>query len=343
MAEILLILAIIICFLWGISYSDDNKESYLTLENTTRIKGLFALVIMGHHLTQSINDHSGIFLHKAGYIGVAVFLFYSGYGVIYKLRMDEHYLDGFFKKRILKILYPFFIVYVLYIIEDYLAGKPHTVMDIVKSFVNGVPYGSGTWYVIFIVLFYISFWIIATVTKRDIRKVLIGTVGFIVLWIVFCYVARYGQVWYVSSLAILVGMSWDIIKPKIHYLCDNYYVLTLIILFVLFMIPNVVILISQGGTYFYYFLEIVASTFFVFLVQVLNYRIQNKGKILMILGKISFEIYLVHGLFVSSLRGPLLAKANGIVYALAVISCSIVTGYLLHIMVAKINSILTGK
>lgn len=340
MLETVLIVGLIVCYLWGINVSDNNKSEYISLENSTRIKGFFALVILAHHIIQFGNDHNGIILHRVGYIGVAVFFFYSGYGLMYKLRNDENYLDNYFKKRLLKIIYPSVIVYALYVFEDYLMGRPHSIIDVLKSLVNGVPIGVGTWYMIFIIVFYCYFWLVSIIAKRNIKKVIVAIGLFVVLWIIGCNLVGYGQVWFVSSLSLFVGACWDEVKGKVHEICDKNYIVTLLISSFVFIILEILVLNSHGDTPLYFIYQIVGSTVFVILLQVLNYKIQNKGKILDFLGGLSLEIFMVHGFFAKAFLKPLLGVANGVAYAIAVIACSIMAGYLFHLLIKRINKII---
>ncbi len=338
MVEIVFLLFLLGTYLYGLYYSVDNKDKYLSLYNTNQLKGFFALIIIFHHLTQNIYGDEGLVLHNAGYIGVAVFFFFNGYGLMYKLKNDENYLKGFFRKRLLKILYPFLMVYALGMILDWIQGNPHSISEIIKSFINGHPLVSGSWYVIFILLFYLFFWAAAVFFKRNPVKVIIASGCFLVIWIVFCIFRKFGQVWFISCLSILLGMCWDYIDNKIEVLAEKksryVYFSAMIIIFIFL---HSLYSGALHGTYKGFFIAMLSSTVFAFLIMVLNYYLQNKGPVLNFFGKISFEFYLIHTLFISLLRGNIINIENDFLFAILVFGFSILSAYFMNFINGKIN------
>lgn len=73
-----------------------------TKEQSKSIKGLFAIVVLLHHIYQKMDICQNMqfvdyFMRSLGYLGVSVFLFVSGYG-LYKsmevVKMSRNSTDG---------------------------------------------------------------------------------------------------------------------------------------------------------------------------------------------------------------------------------------------------------
>lgn len=335
--EIALVIALI--GLWGYKQKMvvDGEPQYLSLHNANRIKGFFALVVLCHHLIQRIGDaSSSLGLRNFGYLSVAVFFFFNGFGLMYKLHSDKKYLDNFFKKRILKIVCPFLIVYALYIIIEIFEGKNYTCIDIVKSFVNGCPIAGYLWYVIFVILFYIIFYMLAKqFGKNDVWLLGFVTV-FLVVWCVFCSWRRFAPHWFISCFAILLGMIWETYKNRIENIFKKFYVSFVGLFFVLFCTCHcgyTLMAHAREG----YLLAMLATLFFTVVVLLFNMRFQNQGKCLQFVGNISFELYMLHGLFIILFRGNHIYISNDFIYAVLVIICSILSAFLMNLILCKIR------
>ena len=97
------------------------NEEYLSLNTGKSLRGLFAIAIVLHHLSQEATRTGGyLFRHFAytGYLYVAFFFFLSGYGLQKSYIASENYKNGFLQKRLPKILLPYAIVALLYWIKN---------------------------------------------------------------------------------------------------------------------------------------------------------------------------------------------------------------------------------
>ena len=84
----------------------NKKESsvdYLSVEYTTNFRGIAAIGVILHHMSERIN--AGVFFSKLsmiGYLLVTLFFFLSGYGLLVQYqKKKDGYLKGFLKKRVL--------------------------------------------------------------------------------------------------------------------------------------------------------------------------------------------------------------------------------------------------
>ena len=156
----------------------DRRES-------TKIRGLLAVLILLHHI--SITTATGVLMKTFAVVGifcVAVFFFYSGYGLMTGYMQKENYLKGFFKKRIAKILIPYLISGAVTFLAHLLMRYKFTPSEIFNSLFTGDPIVKYSWYVLVILLLYLIFYIAARFLKKPILilpAVLAGTVGYAVI------------------------------------------------------------------------------------------------------------------------------------------------------------------
>lgn len=309
---------------------------YLSINNTVEIKGFFAIVVVFHHLTQAINkDASLLGLKNWGYLAVAVFFFYNGYGLMLKTRERKPYVSDFYR-RILKILIPFAIMYFVYIVLDYCDGKQYSVVDIVKSLVNGVPIAGNLWYIIFLLFYYIVYWIIVNFCKGNKQKITIAIGVFLVIWLFFCIWRKMAYLWYVSNITIMLGLVWENRRHVFDQMIKKYYAVAIGLSAVVFVSMHVLFLFIHNSFIGYIFL-IISSLFFVAFVLMYNMAIPNNSRLLRFTGKISFELYMIHGCFIKAFRSNYINIKNDYLFALLVLLCSFLAAYVFNLILKKIS------
>ena len=62
----------------------------------------------------------------------------------------------------------------------------------------------------------------------------------------------------------------------------------------------------------------------------LSMKIQLRSKLILIISEISYELYIIHGLWLNLLKSNLLYIQNNILYSLLVILCSLISAYLIN-------------
>lgn len=66
-----------------------------------------------------------------GILCVAVFFFYSGYGLTISLRNKKNYMQGFIRKRFLTILVPYLMIAFIYWIWSAMNGNPYSIISLI--------------------------------------------------------------------------------------------------------------------------------------------------------------------------------------------------------------------
>lgn len=317
------------------------NDDYLTIDTFKTYKGIFAIVVVLHHLAQRTQGGGSLFrdFSHIGYLAVAAFFFYSGYGLqkSYMTKCDLYRKD-FLKKRLPVVLFPYIVVTVFYWIVNWLNGEFYSFKDVMASFISGKPIVLFSWYVITIIIFYLVFWILMTVCKKNYYAMLIGGVIWYVLYTLFCIKMKYGSWWYNTPHILILGMSWAIWEEKLTKIIKRYqFIIPLVwIAFAVAFVLKVIYSSQIPTRIISLLIEIV--TVILFVISLVLYSMKSKidNKILRFLGDISFEIYLIQGLFIQLFRGNRIYIENEFVWAYLVLASSIAGGYILHIVFSKI-------
>jgi peptidoglycan/LPS O-acetylase OafA/YrhL len=278
---------------------------YLSKRNTNCLKGLLAVLVMIHHFAQKADIRPLVLanvLECSGILAVAAFFFLSGFGLMssYENKGDA-YIRSFPRTRIL----PYYVIIVLMVLLSILnclvtGSEPVTIRLIVKS----LTFGSDTivskgWYLQVSLLSYIGFYLVYRVIPWEKGRTLIAvtTVG---LFCVICHSLGFPQYYYQTVPVILLGVFWYRHRYDLDkFLNKKWLVLVIVMLFLCIMI--LVTVVGKCG----YVYSLVASFLFIpFLLVVIKY-IKIDNMITRYLGRISFEIYILHGMFMILFRSRL--------------------------------------
>ena len=138
-----------------------NSRDYLNPGSTKGLKGILAIGIILHHLSQEVTtgDVFTNFAYMGSYI-VSMFFFLSGYGLYVQNSKSKTYLDNFFRKRLLKILVPFISIWMIYLIYRIGVNKESINFNyFIKLFTVGKTVIYNGWFIDVIILIYILFYL----------------------------------------------------------------------------------------------------------------------------------------------------------------------------------------
>ena len=98
-----------ISFLIGIQVAPcgEFKKNSLSLDAMTSLKGVMAIFVLLHHISQKqafLQTNTISFFREIGILFVGVFFFTSGYGLHRSFSTKPDYLKGFLKRRVLPIV-----------------------------------------------------------------------------------------------------------------------------------------------------------------------------------------------------------------------------------------------
>lgn len=134
------------------------NNHYLSKECCNFIKGIFILWVFVRHALPYTGR--SLFVDKwMAQLIVAMFLFYSGFGVVESIKnKGVSYLDSMPKRRLLTTLVNFDIAVVVFVVVDFLIGRKFGLRQLVLSFVGLDSIGNSNWYIFDILLCYALTW-----------------------------------------------------------------------------------------------------------------------------------------------------------------------------------------
>ncbi|MBQ8322986.1 MAG: acyltransferase [Clostridia bacterium] len=229
---IVLFVALFLLCVWGIKFSHCHKD-YMSREQTEAVKGIFAIIILFSHmrgyitLSSSFADRSyGILLNMIGQLMVAIFFFYSGYGVIQSYKNKDKYTKTFLKNRILKTWLHFAVAVACYFILSFIIGKTYSWQDYAFCWIGWTSVGNSNWFIFIALSLYILTWAAFPIAEKFFKARKSIAVSFIVcgfsivLWFVF-YVFGKETWWYDTLLCYPLGMLFSTGKEKLDFYLEK--------------------------------------------------------------------------------------------------------------------------
>ncbi len=142
-------------------------------ETTTSVNGLFILVVFFSHIQQYIELPALIHGVTAalGQLMVAMFLFYSGYGVGCSVqKKGMKYVHGMPRRRILQVFLRFVPAVLLYALLDVVCGIPFTGREFILSLIAWENLGNSNWYIFVILGLYLATWLACEICGRFVKE-----------------------------------------------------------------------------------------------------------------------------------------------------------------------------
>ena len=318
--------------------SSINSNDYLSLATCKSYRGLFAIVIILHHI--AMRTETGVifplFVHM-GSFAVAFFFFLSGYGLqkSYIIK-SETYRKDFLLKRIPTVLIPYIIVTAIYWLWSISLGHFYSIKDIIHSFIVGEPIAIYSWFIVNILCFYIVFWLLMHICKKHYLMMILGGLIWYILHTIFCIKMQYDSHWYITCHLLVFGMFWAIYEHKIINLVKKNYTAILISFVIFFtfhyILKRLIPTTNETIQILKAVLPLLFSLSFVICALAIFMKIQIGNKILNFLGEISLELYLSHALFKFSLRSKYIYIHNELIWSISVLAGTILFSYGLHIL-----------
>lgn len=220
---------------------------------------------------------------------VGCFFFLSGYGLSYSLiSKGKSYLDNFFSKRLAKLL-PAFLLLTIVAILYHKSVRGESISDIAKDmYVNGNPPLFASWFVYALLILYCLYFISAYFSKSPLQA------GIILSILTFAYMVFFRAIgfgWTSAAPAFPLGYFAAYYQKHIIAALRQHNILIHISL-VLGLIASAML-----ADYRHNLFQPLESTIIplIMYVLLLQWRIPQ-FKVLLFLGTISWEIYLMQGL-----------------------------------------------
>lgn len=312
-----------------------NKE-YLSVESTSGFRGFLALGIIFHHLSPLVK--SGEEFSNFSYMGtyiVSIFFFLSAYGLYVQNESRENYLDNFLVKRLSKIIVPFFIISLIYIFYRFVNGQLIDLNFFINLFKQGSTIIYNGWFVDIIILMYIFFYISFKLFQNKFLSIVLNTI-FIICYICLAIKLGYNFWWYNSALAFAIGLIWAKNQNKIDRVLEKYYFIVIILVTVLLFVSHkydvLLKYLHLEDSYSYALAANLDNIIFtIYFIIVFLKKINFSNVYLTLIGRISFELYMIHGLVISMLGKIFVSsRVNDVLFTLFVLIVSLIFAWIIN-------------
>ncbi len=279
--------------LFGVKFQTKGTAEYLSIENTQAVKGIFILMVFFSHfngyITLSGTLDNLYYQSLLGQAMVAMFLFYSGYGVMESIkRKGAPYVAQIPKKRILGTLFNFDCAVVLFVILALILGQKLTVKQVLLSLIGWDSVGNSNWYIFVILVLYALTYLVFTVLPRKSHYISVAVMG--ILSCVLIYLTAHNGIkpyfWYDTMLCYALGMGYSLIKQYVERFVNRNIVIWLLSLGV----STAAYLLLRGHNPK---LDVLANLAFSVAFVVFSMRVTLQNKVLKWCGEHLFEIYIL--------------------------------------------------
>lgn len=279
------------------------KNRFFDVNTTTTMRGFWCLVVMLVHVPKLHQNLIQDLLGSFAYIGVTFFFMTSSYGLMLSIRKrNDAALKEFWKRRLPKLLFPMILVNILAFASDAVIGTAsfRTLLDF-SDFVSQI------------IMFYLIFWLVFRIPAQRIaqtgRTYILCVCVVIISLVIYATEDFCSLKWPTESMGFLYGILLaeyaDIFIEKI----SKRWILSCVLSCVLALILGVFYLQVKYETFWgdYVVKILLGCSILVFVLSInTKYAIGNAAG--RFLGKISYEVFLLHGLvfrWVDYVLGPI--------------------------------------
>lgn len=293
---IVAVLALFLFLIIGVSIErTPSAELALSIPQTQAIKGFFVVTIFFSHFCSYVHFdawHDSVmqgYCHFFGQLMVAPFLFYSGYGIFESVKKKgTGYVKSLPKKRILKVLLHFDFAVLLFLLLDFVIGRPVSLSEFVLSLVAWESIGNSNWFIFAILCAYAFAYVGLFLFKGKLLPSLFFITALSLVYIVVVYRFKSGY-WIDTILAFPLGCSLSVFRDKFNVIICKKFVALGVGIFSIFLL-----LLAKKGIVSSPFVNSQIALFaFSFFIVVFSLHVRINSKVLTWFGAYVFELYIL--------------------------------------------------
>lgn len=227
---------------------DKFNDDFLSLDSTKSLRGLAAMGVILHHISQEQAFQKAgalTFFVNLGPQLVSIFFFCSGYGLLKSLEEKPDYLNTFMKKRVLLgIVIPYYVNIILLGAYYLIIGQKFEPRQWGTNILGITMMNPYAWFPVVLTLLYITFYIVFKNVGRKEIGIFIMLFAVMAQGLLFCHIGHFawwagkegwwftglafapwwmqekvtwfhGEWWVNSSIGLLVGMVYAYKEQKI--------------------------------------------------------------------------------------------------------------------------------
>lgn len=306
MIELIVPVLILILSLFGVKRRPSGDLTFLSLEQGNALKGIAALLLVIVHIRERLVIVPTAYkaLAAGGFLLVAIFFFYSGYGITKKGTKDPSYITARLPKRILYLIELILISEgVYYLANVLLFGRTFDFLDMLKCIFGITMLNGAMWTVVAMLIIQVVILIGRLIFKK----------------IKLSYLAAAGCLIYITITALRGRGAWEMQSCFAFFMGaviaehEEYFVgslrkpfpviLSALVFVASFSAPYVIehftgidskLLRVIAGT--------VASVTFIYCLLWLVSKLKIQNKLIILFGTMFTEIYLWHGLILDLMK-----------------------------------------
>lgn len=321
-------------------------DNFMSRNKTIAMRGIAIISIILYHFKIFSVYNNLLILFPFGYmsyIGVALFFFLSGYGLMQQFERKENYLKGFIPKRLLRIWIPYLLFYIAYIVLDLIFVRD---IDIIHALANPLTFSFGSnennfttlWYLFASAIFYVLFYIAFRIKASEKVRILV-LFSLIAAYMIVCVLIGRSPTWYFNALWFPIGVLFSFKNEKIKPFIKRFKWVTatasLICIFGIYAFLYLFGFVINGVSilnYLHVFFIISVITLMISLSEIVKIKLQPIKTILYFFGNNSLELYIIHQFFASVIFGEYIdTPIKSVIYFAA------------SIIIAPVLSFVSGK
>lgn len=321
----IVIAIVLVCSVIGIKSERDNKEA-LSLEQGNCMKGIAAILIVIIHVKNAL-DIGGAFnaLSSCGYMFVAIFFFYSGYGITKSSLTKKDYFKKKLPKRFLYLIKIIIITEAIYLMANIVIfGNTYSFVGALRCLVGLNMLNGAMWYIYALIIIFAATFLLSFLRIKGYTKIAIISVAVYVI----VSVLRGRQPHEMQScIAYVIGVFFAEYNSTAEKLYNNDKKALKILLYGFVMIlafsaPYIIRLFTEDYPVVRVVFGSITTTAFILLMLIVLYNFRIQNKLLMFWGALSTEIYLSHPLIIKIVKHIFpdwFAKPNSVVLTIGII------------------------
>lgn len=308
-------------------YRDENgkKTTFFDIESTNCMRGFWCIIVLLVHIPEVYQNPIQDALGSFAYIAVTFFFMTSGYGLTLGVqKRPESIKEGFWKRRIGKLLLPLLLVNVLRLITKWATTGEFDLLNLihVNAFVRQI------------LAFYLLFWLVFRFLGRLPFGGKVGLLCAVVtVFSIAVYLAEDNPLfaWPVETFGFMYGILLAVYKDRLHAFACRRWLLKSGAVCVAALALGVAYLkfksVPLAGDYL---CKLVLGAAILLLVLFLNSKLSLGNPVSRFLGGISYEVYLAHDVVFIALAAVPVAFDSG-VFVLLSVALTVLLSYLVHL------------